>query len=200
MSKRILVLGNSITKHSPRGAIGWYADWGMAASAEDRDFVHHLKRLAAERDPENVVIGINIAVCEREYWDAEKCAAFPPVLSGLDFEPDIIVMRIGENVPGDALAKHSYKDGFASIIDIFSPADKKVIVATCFWPNKEKDDAMRAAAAERGYPIVELGDLGLDKANMATDRFGDNGVGRHPGDLGMERIAARIWAVLCDML
>ena len=43
VTKRILVVGNSITRHGPNAEIGWgNRDWGMAASAPEKDFVHLL--------------------------------------------------------------------------------------------------------------------------------------------------------------
>ncbi|MEI6540199.1 MAG: hypothetical protein WCO86_11845, partial [Planctomycetota bacterium] len=39
---RILVLGNSLTLHGPKAEIGWAGNWGMAASAQDKDYVHLL--------------------------------------------------------------------------------------------------------------------------------------------------------------
>jgi hypothetical protein len=40
----------------------------------------------------------------------------------------------------------------------------------------------------------------LANENMALERFENISVGRHPGDLGMERIATRIWTVLANEL
>jgi hypothetical protein len=38
--ERVLFLGNSITRHGPAPKIGWTGDWGMAASARDKDYAH----------------------------------------------------------------------------------------------------------------------------------------------------------------
>ncbi|MDO7885314.1 hypothetical protein [Hymenobacter cheonanensis] len=39
---KIIVLGNSITRHPPLAEIHWPHNWGMAATSQDKDFVHLL--------------------------------------------------------------------------------------------------------------------------------------------------------------
>lgn len=41
---KILIVGNSITRHGVLPSIGWYHDFGMAASAEENDYVHLLMK------------------------------------------------------------------------------------------------------------------------------------------------------------
>jgi hypothetical protein len=37
---KILILGNSITEHGAALNMDWFGNWGMAASAKEKDFAH----------------------------------------------------------------------------------------------------------------------------------------------------------------
>ena len=66
---KILFVGNSITKHSPKADIGWYNDCGMAASSVEKDYVHLLVKKVMQYDP-NVSYGIaQVAQYERTFFE-----------------------------------------------------------------------------------------------------------------------------------
>ena len=46
---RVLFVGNSITKHAPKEEIGWFGDWGMAASEAENDYAHIIARIHIRR-------------------------------------------------------------------------------------------------------------------------------------------------------
>ena len=48
---KVLYLGHSMTRHGPSQKIGWTNDWGMAASAREKDYAH----LVARGDRKSVV-------------------------------------------------------------------------------------------------------------------------------------------------
>ena len=90
----ILYLGNSITLHAPAPEIGWHGEWGMAASAPENDYVHVLNRLISQTGKFVAYKAENIAFVERE--PERFCVdSFEKYVK---FTPDLIVIRIGENI------------------------------------------------------------------------------------------------------
>ena len=64
---KVLFLGNSITLHGPAPNIGWTGNWGMAASAREKDYVHLLiDRISNAADGTPKVMNRNIADFERQ--------------------------------------------------------------------------------------------------------------------------------------
>ncbi|MBR5444507.1 MAG: SGNH/GDSL hydrolase family protein, partial [Clostridia bacterium] len=93
---KILYLGNSITLHGINHDIGWHWEWGMAASAEEKDYVHCLNRMIEEKEQVSVEYKVrNIADFEREpeTYNLENLAELR------DWSPDVLILRICENTP-----------------------------------------------------------------------------------------------------
>lgn len=67
--KKLLFLGNSITRHSPAPQIGWNGDWGMAASSREKDYVHQTMKKVRTVAPDASFLVAQIALWEREFWN-----------------------------------------------------------------------------------------------------------------------------------
>jgi hypothetical protein len=191
-ARRILFLGNSITLHGPAPQIGWTGNWGMAASAREKDYVHVLTNSLAGLwgSPPDVRID-NIADFERRYDTYDLDALLNKYL---DFKPDAVIVAIGENVPalGSEDAKTGFKGSFVRLLTALARNGRPdIFVRSCFWPNKAKDDIMRESCTAVGGVFVDIGSLGGDESNYARSErsFAHTGVAAHPGDKGMKAVA-----------
>lgn len=188
----VLFVGNSITRHAPKEEIGWMDDWGMAAASEEADYVH-----VTVKGMEKVYGKVNYATAccgdwEREYWNDENLSRWK---EAKDFKPDILVIRIGENIWGirDKLEETPLYPHYDAMINYFkAPNTKKVLVSDLFWSWETIDEPMKAVCKDRGYTQVTIGDIGAKDENKALGQFWHSGVAIHPNDLGMKRIAERI--------
>lgn len=192
---RILVVGNSITRHGPKADIGWERDWGMAASAPERDFVHRLYTKIKESGKD---VFMRISQCADWEVNIADGNYFLIKKADKDFGADVIVFRLGENVSEEN--KPLFKTEAEKFIAYLKGENVKMIFTTCFWKNEIVDDSIRELAEEYNSPLVELGDLGDDSEMRATGQFEHTGVAAHPSDKGMENIAERIYKVLVKEL
>ncbi|MEZ5329604.1 MAG: hypothetical protein R3F19_31545 [Verrucomicrobiales bacterium] len=196
-ASKVLFLGNSITLHAPAPNIGWTGNWGMAASSEDKDYVHLLTskiaKAAGGDHPRTMVR--NIADFERGYGEFETAARLKEELA---FEADIVVIAIGENVA--EIRSEPEAEKFSTAIkgllsEIKTHGKPAIFVRSSFWPNAAKDDILRDVCAAEGGTFVDIGPLGSDAANKAPE-FEHAGVAAHPGDRGMAAIADAIFEAI----
>ncbi len=191
---RILVLGNSITRHGPNYDIGWPYCWGMAASAEDKDYVHRLHAKLTEANVDTYIMVRNASCWERGFL---KDDIFEQLKDEKDFCPNIVVLRLGENVLPDD--KPYFKDGLRKFMNYICSDKTRVLFTTCFWQNEIIDNAIKEIASERGEVCLD-GYLAYDESNMALGLFEHSGVAMHPGDKGMEKIADLIFDGIKELI
>ncbi len=196
--KKVLILGNSITWHPASPSINWFGNWGMAATAADKDFLSLLTDKIKENNEQNEVLGRNVYPFERAY-ETISLTEFEDLKT---FKADIIVIRFGENIAEPERATTPELQGAVNtFVDYLADGRPvKVILTTPFWTNLGVNQNFLALSEQNKWPLIPLHDLSLANENMALERFENSSVGRHPGDLGMERIASRIWAVLANEL
>lgn len=192
--KRFMFVGNSITRHGVLESIGWYGDYGMAASGIDKDYVHLLAAKISEICNDAV-----FCICQVSEWESDfvsgksKYELFSPAR---DFCADYIVMRLVENCAVKDSCNEVFRKEYKSLIDYLDgKGSAKVVLTTSFWKHPYDEDIM-AVAKERNYPYAYLGDLGELDEMKATGLFEHSGVAAHPGDKGMKAISDRIFDML----
>jgi lysophospholipase L1-like esterase len=193
--RRILFLGNSITWHGPKADIGWAGSWGMAASSEDKDYVHLVTRaIAAQTGSMPQILVRTIAEFERQYAtydvDGELSDAFA-------FDPDLVILAIGENVSPleSGEARMTFREGVRRILRCaLARRHPLIVVRSCFWADATKDSLLAEACAEVAGLFVDAGPIGREAANAARSErvFSHDGVAGHPGDRGMQALADAI--------
>ena len=193
--QKILFIGNSITKHAPKADIDWHGNWGMAATSEDKDYVHLVaKALAAKQGATPETMVKNIADFERNHIGYDIAGKFADATG---FKADLIILCIGENVPAlktpEAQAKFQ-EQVTALLKTLKSNPQAAIIVRSSFWANEAKDTAMRKACEAVGGTFVDITTLSKNEKNYARSErsFKFAGVANHPGDRGMASIAEAI--------
>ena len=198
-ASKVLFLGNSITLHPPLANIGWTGNWGMAASSAEKDYVHLVVADIAKAAGQQPDVKVkNIADFERQH---EKYDVAAGLKAELAFGAEIVVVAIGENVPGlgSEQAKEKYAAAFARLLtELKSHGAPALFVRGSFWPDPTKDAIMKKACTDAGGVFIDLGGMGKDETNFArSERKIDHaGVGYHPGDKGMKAIADAVWSAI----
>jgi alpha-galactosidase len=197
--KKVLFLGNSITKHGPKADIDWSGNWGMAASAEAKDYVHVFTTSLAQKQGSTPEILVkNIADFERAHQGYDFATKLK---EAIDFQADLIVLAIGENVPALKTAEEKTKlqEAVTKLLTKLKGDRKPVIlVRSCFWANAAKDEALLGACNAVGGIFCDISALSADKSlyGKAEREFKHAGVANHPGDKGMAAIAAALLKAL----
>lgn len=187
---KILFVGNSITRHGKKADIGWYQEWGMAASSAENDYVHLMMKEIRRRGIDAACGICQVADWERQYQNGSS--TFSLYEQARDFDADILIMRCVENCPVADFDANAFEKEYERLMDYLNKSKKaNIILTTGFWKHPG-DETILSVAKKHGYPGVYLGDLGEMDEMKAIGLFEHSGVAAHPGDLGMKTIADRL--------
>jgi Secretion system C-terminal sorting domain len=194
---KIAILGNSITNNGPNPALGWSGNWGMAASAKDKDYVRLLEKELKSISKDIEIRELNIASFERDFQGYNPDNLF---INGIrDFRPDILIIRLGDNVDERVLGLDftEFNKALQNVVkQVANGRFMKVIVSNSFWSSAVRDAAFFQFAVKYGHRFVNLNGLYDDKSNTAFGLFANFSVADHPSDKGMQGIKDRIWKEL----
>ncbi len=185
---RLLILGNSITRHGPAPHIGWHGDHGMAASSPAHDYVHVLYDKLSQAGE-----SVYIMVRQASYWEMhltqeDILARFADERA---FAPDIVLFRLGENV--SQADRGSFYEAMRALVEYVCPPSGRVVFTNCFLTNPPIDEAIAALAASRAEMCVDIAFANADQRTMALGQYAHEGVSMHPSDYGMACIAQAIF-------
>ncbi len=186
--KTVIILGNSITRHTPDESLDWHNDWGMAATAKDSDYVHRLINDIHRKDKNVVVKFINIAEFEINFktYNLHQLDALR--------NPDMLIMRIAENADDANADNNGFINYYGRLIKYLDFQNKAVKVVTDgFWKKSHVNAQIERYAKTNHLTYVNLDDLSGIPGSMATGQFKNPGVQLHPSNKGMRLIEERIW-------
>lgn len=195
---KMLLLGNSLTYCDVPDEEPNKTHRGLATTAVSKDYVHQLTSMVAKRLHCNVKFSLlNIAEFERTFMTHPFL--FSKLAKAKFTNPDILIVQIGENVDAAQLENPAkFEKEYLHLLSFFPNSMR--IVTLPFWPDKRKQYAITDVAIRSKSFLVDLGHLGdgNDPENFASSQktYHKPGVGEHPGDVGMKRIADCYFAVI----
>jgi hypothetical protein len=171
----VLVVGNSITNHAALPEVGWFHDWGMAASAPEKDFCG----LLSQRH--------NVTKASGYTW--EKIYGQDNCTTASQKPIDVLVIQLGDNVLPDDFEK--FKSQLPSLISCYAQSKTHVIIVGNFWEYDKMDDFKKAYCAKQHYYYADLDPI-RDNPDYCAKEYENFFVSIHPNDAGMRFIADQI--------
>ena len=198
---KILFIGNSITLHGKCSY--WPGEWGMAASAKEKDYVHLLIKKLRESGRQAEYSVINFFKWEIMDYDRDEALFMLDDL--LKDSYDYIVVQLGENISSVATLERD----FCSLMTYLQKSCPKenILVCSSFFIRDAADFIKESVCLEMGGQYVSFKDI----RGIAPYIAGDNievkaddgiyhirhaGVAVHPGDKAMEIYAERLFVII----
>jgi hypothetical protein len=197
----IMVMGNSIMRNPPLPEIGWTGDWGMAASARDKDYSHQLVRILDEKGLE-----LELHLAER---NCPQCdGAIDEQIHNMDqvrrVHPRYVVVQLAEHSGDIELRSGKMADQYRRLLQALKDEGVPHVYCVSSWGEKDKDGPHAAAiwVALKDFPeyrYVDISAVAADTLNYGDPAvFADAGVRWHPGDRGMLKIAEAVSAAIWE--
>ena len=205
---RVLFWGASITKHGPSEALGWTGNWGMAASSEDKDYVHQMVTMLEEEFyPSKVEFYV---IANNSSFDAEVSGDTDPkkdyasngVVTALeaairDFKPNIVCSWVGANLRATAQEDCVF-NAWSQVYDmVYNVAPGAILLSGhCALGHDAMVESVHENLIERykntGNIFVQYHTTVSEDPDKYFAYYLENvadGVKRHWGDEGMRKVA-----------
>jgi hypothetical protein len=190
---KILFVGNSITKHAPKADIGWFGDWGMAATSLENDYVHQTMSKIREVRPGSGFAMLQVAGYEREFYTLHPSEIYE---AAREYRPDVVIMFFGANVNKEydttENPPRTFGEAYEELRNWIDNWKTLFIHSQGFYIRPVLDNEKKNVAEKYGDIFVNIEDI--------RNREDTHGKFNHPNDLGMALIAERVFSVLSEKL
>lgn len=196
---KILIIGNSITSHGIASEIGWNYKSGMAASNSNKDFVHLLFYNFSKKYPEKSIILRYANYSEFERQPSKINFEDEKIQELYQFMPNYLIYQLGDNTVKSTEDKFSRAS--VRFIDGFSKS-KKFIVSP-FFMNFNNYKCSKSISIDSKSTFIDISYISKDKKYSAIQDSSSfkrewkvEGIGAHPGNLGMYKISDEIFKTI----
>lgn len=194
---KYVAIGNSVTIHDKNEL--WPGNWGMAATAPEKDYVHVLSRLIEQDTGQQVET--TVLSCKEWELSAERENMLSE-FKDIPEDADLITIQTGENVTLNMEEiKKDYRILF-NFIRLKAPDAQILVLGEILWPNPEIEQAKQNFCTECNMKFINMDEF-LNGYDMYKSYLGENIVGEdgstytitneavaaHPNDTGMQKIA-----------
>lgn len=195
-----LAIGNSVTVH-PYTSYWHEYDRGMAASSDEKDYVHIVADYLEQEHGPVVFNARNLAFWERN--PDKRQEQLLTLDDWLSADLDLVIIQLGDNVS----VLDTLEDDFGALVDYVrtkAPQAQLVVIGD-FIRMDGRQEIKQSVALSKSVPFVDLGDeirndpkFTVGIGSYVEDYLGrpvkvtHRGVAIHPGDLGMQAIAQKI--------
>lgn len=196
---KMLVVGNSLTYHVESPDIGWYGNWGMAATSQANDFAH-LVHAGLQSDQGDIALTLELGAIRGEgAMVVDPPDGTDPWTLLLPTDADLVIIQLGDNYWYTSNLTHLQNQFAAMVADFKAQANNPDVFCISTWGSStEKDAAMRAGAESSGARWISISGLINVAGNQAFDQYDNWGVGWHPSDQGMSAIAGIVTTAVRD--
>lgn len=192
---KILVLGNSITSHGMDKSIGWKHESGMAASNINKDFVHLLfKKIHTQTPQKNIIFRYsNFSEFERDPIKLPENS----INEIAKFNPNILIYQLGDNLTIENSL--IFKESSIKLLNMLT--NTQTYVVSPFFQNESNFEITNDISKESNSTFIDISLISKDPTSKAINEkdyplkkseWKVDGIGLHPGDIGMAKIADEI--------
>ncbi len=194
-----VALGNSITCNEIDENL-WWGSWGMAASSEEKDYVH----LVAGWLGNQLSKEVNTTVLDLKEWEVaqKRDSILSDYAKYFDENTNLVTIQTGENITEYKDTLNQDYSALVKFIKEKAPNAQILMLGEILWPSEDIESAKKAACKEHNITFIEMttflnGYESSYKSALNTEVAGADGeqhkisnevVAAHPNDAGMECI------------